>query len=540
MFRKIHAVLLAAIMVVSAVAITVCSAFAAEASTFTLEATSNAFPTKTSTYSDINTFADSNGDIYVTVDYDICADGKQLINFQMNKLEWDPTVLQYETSVNTVKVGRESRLNLHPLLTEQGFASVTNTDCITDGYIISNFSNISKSAHAYAYNIDADNNPLPGTIVRAIFKVIDPTVTKTTVNLDMYILSLDDEATDEPYSHYQVINQGEVSPEYVSVSNIDTKLSPEGDVIEPVENPTTEPVTEPETEPVTDEPVETEPVTTPATPDEPQTVPDETFAPETEPVTEPITEPVTEPITEPVTEPATEAHVHTALSPVTENLTTATCTSDGSYDEVTYCEGCGEVLNRKTITIPATGHSAKFVAEIPATERTEGTKAHYVCETCKAMFSDQACKHEVTSADLVIPKLQPATVEPDTVKPTTEAPTEAPSNTDATTPVTNPADDTETTTSPSDASTTPSDTVDPSKGEPSTDATSTSVKTSSTTDEGNKSGGTTSYNSTGSNTSNNGAIQTGQSTAAIAILAILIVLSAASVFVIRSRKSDTN
>jgi hypothetical protein len=39
-----------------------------------------------------------------------------------------------------------------------------------------------------------------------------------------------------------------------------------------------------------------------------------------------------------------------------ENRVEPDCTNDGSYEKVTYCTECGEVLNRETITLPALGH----------------------------------------------------------------------------------------------------------------------------------------------------------------------------------------
>ena len=48
---------------------------------------------------------------------------------------------------------------------------------------------------------------------------------------------------------------------------------------------------------------------------------------------------------------------HTAGEAVIENEISATCTTDGSYDEVVYCTGCGEELSRESFTIDATGHN---------------------------------------------------------------------------------------------------------------------------------------------------------------------------------------
>ena len=51
-----------------------------------------------------------------------------------------------------------------------------------------------------------------------------------------------------------------------------------------------------------------------------------------------------------------DEHHHTAGDAVTENEVAATCTTDGSYDSVVYCTGCGEEISRETKTIPANGH----------------------------------------------------------------------------------------------------------------------------------------------------------------------------------------
>ena len=145
----------------------------------------------------------------------------------------------------------------------------------------------------------------------------------------------------------------------------------------------------------------------------------------------------------------TEPHTHTPAEPVQENVVPASCTAEGSYDEVVYCSECGEELSREQKTIdkiahtpgepvlenevvghdsttydsvvyctvcgeeisrtpvsaPIITHTLDFVDEVPATEEAEGVKAHYECHICGKLFSDAAGKVEVTKADLVIPKL---------------------------------------------------------------------------------------------------------------------------------------
>ena len=44
---------------------------------------------------------------------------------------------------------------------------------------------------------------------------------------------------------------------------------------------------------------------------------------------------------------------HTPAEPVKENEVAATCTTDGSYEEVVYCTECGEELSRVKVVVPA-------------------------------------------------------------------------------------------------------------------------------------------------------------------------------------------
>ena len=51
------------------------------------------------------------------------------------------------------------------------------------------------------------------------------------------------------------------------------------------------------------------------------------------------------------------AAAHTPADPVRENEVTATCTHEGSYDEVVYCRECNREISRIKQTIAATGHT---------------------------------------------------------------------------------------------------------------------------------------------------------------------------------------
>ncbi len=117
---------------------------------------------------------------------------------------------------------------------------------------------------------------------------------------------------------------------------------------------------------------------------------------------------------------------HTPGTPVKENVVQADCENAGSYDNVVYCTECNEIISTEHKTTAALGHAAKYVAGVPATETSEGMKGHYECTRCNKLFLDAAATKPVTAADLVIPKIVPATVEPTTAEPTTPDPTVPP------------------------------------------------------------------------------------------------------------------
>lgn len=54
---------------------------------------------------------------------------------------------------------------------------------------------------------------------------------------------------------------------------------------------------------------------------------------------------------------AGEEHTHTPAVAVVENKIPATCTTDGSYDLVVYCTGCGVKITWSSHTEPALGHN---------------------------------------------------------------------------------------------------------------------------------------------------------------------------------------
>ena len=76
---------------------------------------------------------------------------------------------------------------------------------------------------------------------------------------------------------------------------------------------------------------------------------------------------------------------------VTENRTEPTCTKDGSYDSVVYCDVCKAELSRETKTIPATGHKKGEAVTENRTEPTCTKDGSYdsvvYCDVCKAELS---------------------------------------------------------------------------------------------------------------------------------------------------------
>lgn len=73
-------------------------------------------------------------------------------------------------------------------------------------------------------------------------------------------------------------------------------------------------------------------------------------------------------------------HTHTAGEPTQENVVPATCTTDGSYDEVIKCTECGEEMSRTHKILPATGH--KFVDTVVAPTCTAQGYTLHKCSVC--------------------------------------------------------------------------------------------------------------------------------------------------------------
>ena len=77
-----------------------------------------------------------------------------------------------------------------------------------------------------------------------------------------------------------------------------------------------------------------------------------------------------------------EKTVHQPTDPVRENEVVATCTEDGSYDEVIYCRDCHEELSREHKIIEATGHNYGEWSITKEPTCSEQGIEHRVCSTC--------------------------------------------------------------------------------------------------------------------------------------------------------------
>ena len=100
-------------------------------------------------------------------------------------------------------------------------------------------------------------------------------------------------------------------------------------------------------------------------------------------------------------------HVHTPGDPVQENVNPATCTAEGSYEEVVYCTSCGAELSRTPKTIDMLAHSMKYVPKRNATETADGWLGHFECKECGKYFADATGTTELTWDQIRIPMIVP-------------------------------------------------------------------------------------------------------------------------------------
>lgn len=167
---------------------------AAQEQPFVLKLASNFFPETQTRYYNLSALEDENGDVFVTVCFNMYAADKYLINLDLDGLTWDPDVLEFKEAYNMEGTGRYRRFVLFPFLYEQGLG-VGMTSTYGDnngGKAAGNYTNIMPPAHAY------NDDGTPVTIVRATFRVLDRAAAETTVACNINTLSLCDAGSPEP------------------------------------------------------------------------------------------------------------------------------------------------------------------------------------------------------------------------------------------------------------------------------------------------------------------------------------------------------
>ncbi len=112
--------------------------------------------------------------------------------------------------------------------------------------------------------------------------------------------------------------------------------------------------------------------------------------------------------TEPVEDGTVNIHV---CEPVAVEEVPASCEADGM--EAHYkCEVCGKLysdeagtqeVTAESLVIEATGHSAEKVEAKDATATEDGNIEYWYCEACGKYFKDEALTEEISKEDTVIP-----------------------------------------------------------------------------------------------------------------------------------------
>lgn len=82
-----------------------------------------------------------------------------------------------------------------------------------------------------------------------------------------------------------------------------------------------------------------------------------------------------------------QQHEHTASTAVRENVVNATCTTQGSYDEVVYCSSCGEELSRTKKYTSVISHNYVSSVTKQPTCTEQGTRK-YTCSVCGSSYTE--------------------------------------------------------------------------------------------------------------------------------------------------------
>ena len=101
----------------------------------------------------------------------------------------------------------------------------------------------------------------------------------------------------------------------------------------------------------------------------------------------------------------TEMVAHTPAEAVKENEVAATCTAEGSYDNVVYCTVCNTETSRETVTVDALGHSYDDGVVTIAPTCTEAGVKTFTCDTCGDKYTEEiaATGHTLTQVEAKTP-----------------------------------------------------------------------------------------------------------------------------------------
>lgn len=183
---------------------------------FTVNAKSNFFAAGTAATEDISQFEDENGDVYITVEYKLCASDKYLLGIDVDELTYDPSVLEWKEDYNKYN----GVIDFFPFAAENGFGSGSVQQQTAAGRIVGNFSYVGKPA---ACTDNEDGSPV--TAVKAVFKLLDKNAGSTTVNCNVDMLFLCDRALEQPYLQYLPVDGGVVNAEAKALATYETGVS---------------------------------------------------------------------------------------------------------------------------------------------------------------------------------------------------------------------------------------------------------------------------------------------------------------------------
>ena len=219
--RKAIALVLSAALMVSLFALVPSVSAAEKEPQLVIKTESNFFPVTQNTYYDLSELEDENGDIFITFEFKICAQGKYLINLDIDQVCWDNTVLEWKAEYNQKKVGRYNRLYILPFAVDSNLGGgMYNTFGENSGRLIANYTSVSPAAYAYA----EDGGYV--TVVRSVFKLLDKNAKEITVCCDLDTLSLCDETLAEPYSQYPVISCCDLNSKNYALAEYETVITP--------------------------------------------------------------------------------------------------------------------------------------------------------------------------------------------------------------------------------------------------------------------------------------------------------------------------